>query len=373
MKAIKSCALLLCVIIIISAFSGCAQEKKLSEAVGVKYSTAFSIEVLDEKNNIKKVIDGDGRELILVPKSVDVPSDYTNSTVIRTPVDNAVFLSSTQVCSLRPADKTELWDAIGGVTGGPDSWLDIPQVKSRLESGAIKDVGGGMGDPDFELLSELNPDVVFVYTGNYPQTSVIDKLNEIGINYAVDNEYMETDYLARMEWTRFILTFYNEDITADTIMENVDANIAAMKAAIKDLAKPKVLFGSEYGGTVSVSNPDSWLGKMISDAGADYLFKDTPVSGLTLSMEDFILKADEADIIVYTSTPMYMPDKKTLFTNVPLMADVKAVKEGNLWQYSDAYWMSVDESDRVAQEMAAIFYPEKFPNQEFKYFVKVAD
>ena len=374
MKTLKLSTFAICFVLIIAVFVSCGEKvPSLKESVGVNYSAAFSMELLDEAKNIKKVIDGDGRELILVPKDIEVPAEYADSNVVRTPVDNAVFLSSTQVCSLRPVDKAEIWDSIGGVNGGPDSWADIPQVKSRLESGVIKNLGGDMGDPDYELLQELDPDLVFVYTGSYPQKGVIDKLNELGINYAVDNEYMETDYLARMEWTRFILTFYNEDIAAETIMDNVDANMAAMKKAIEGLDKPKVIFASEYGGFVSASNPNSWLGKMIIDAGADYLFVNTPADGLSMSLEDFILKADEADIIVYTSTPMYMPNKTTLFTNIPLLADVGAAQNGNLWQYSDAYWMSVDESDRVVQEMAAIFYPDKFPDQEFKYFVKMVD
>lgn len=374
MKKLKICTLVLCVFIIAAIFVSCGdKEKTLIESVGVKYSAAFSIEVLDEENNIKKVLDGENRELILVPRDIEVPAEYVDKNVVRTPIQNAIFLSSTQVCSLRPVDKDEIWDLIGGVNGGPDNWNDIPQIKTRLESGVIKDVGGDMGDPNYEIVQEINPDIVFLYTGSYPQTSVIDKLNELGINYAVDNEYMETDYLARMEWTRFILTFYNEDITADKIMENVDENIAAMKKAIEGLDKPKVIFGSEYGGFVSVSNPNSWMGNMMKDAGADYIFADTAADGLSMSLEDFILKADEADVIIYTSTQSFMPNKTTLFSNIPLLADVKAVQNDRLWQYSNAYWMSVDESDRLAQEMAAIFYPDKFPNQEFKYFVKMAD
>ena len=374
MKRLKLCTIFLCIFVITAIFIGCGEKApSLTESVGANYSTAFSMELLDEAKNIKKIIDGDGRELILIPRDIEIPAEYADSNVVRTPVQNAIFLSSTQVCSLRAADNASVWDAIGGVTGGPDSWTDIPQVKSRLESGVIKNVGGDMGDPDYEALQALNPDIVFVYTGSYPQTGVIDKLNELGINYAVDNEYMETNYLARMEWTRFILTFYNEDITAETIMDNVDANIAAMKKTIDGLDKPKVIFASEYGGFVSASNPNSWLGMMIQDAGADYMFKDTPADGLSFSLEDFILKADSADIIVYTSTPSYMPNKATLLENIPLLADVAAVQNGNLWQYSDAYWMSVDESDRVVEEMAAIFYPDKFPDMEFKYFVKMVD
>lgn len=367
MKRIKLCTLVLCIFVIAALSVSCGEkELTLTESVGVKYSNTFSIEVLDEANNIKKVIDGEGREMILVPYEADVPAEYADANVIRTPVKNAVFLSSTQVCSFRILDEAEIWDSIGGVS---ESAEDISQIKSRVESGVIKNVGGDMGDPDFELIQEINPDIVFVYTGSYPQTSTIDKLTELGIKYAIDNEYMETDYLARMEWIRFILTFYNEDIAVEEVMRNVDKNITAMKKTIEGQDKPKVMFASEYGGFVSVTNPNSWFGKMINDAGADYMFANAGSDGLGMSLEDFVLHASEAEIIVYTSPPVYMPNKTTLYETIPLLAEIDA----ELWQYSDAFWMSVDESDRVAQEMAAIFYPGLFPNQEFKYFVKMAD
>ena len=67
-----------------------------------QYTDAFSIEYLDD--GIKKVIDGEGRELILVPKEIDVPEEYADANVVRTPIENVLFMSSTQVCMLRPLD-----------------------------------------------------------------------------------------------------------------------------------------------------------------------------------------------------------------------------------------------------------------------------
>ena len=70
-----------------------------TSGVTVDYSSNFSIEYLED--GIKKVIDGDGRELILVPKSLgEIPEKYANSTVITTPVQNAIYMSSTQICML---------------------------------------------------------------------------------------------------------------------------------------------------------------------------------------------------------------------------------------------------------------------------------
>jgi len=343
-----------------------------TEAPAPAVEAAFSIEELED--GIKKVTDGEGRELILVPREMaEVPEAYADSIVIRTPIENAVYLSSTQVCSLRLVDNETVWDAIGGVSGGPEMWADIPAVQSRLESGDIINVGGGMGDPDYEALSGLNPDVVFVYTGSWPQTSVIDKLTELGINYAVDNEYMEESYLSRMKWAEFVLSFYNMEDAAAAHMADAAATVEAMKEKIAGEDIPKVIFASEYNGTISVTDPTSWLGEMITDAGADYMFKDLGDDALSLSMEDFIAAAKEADIIVYTSTPLYMPDQETLFSALPLLADVPAVQNGQIYQYTNAFWMGVDKSDVMVEDMAAIFHPDAYADREQTFFTPVAE
>lgn len=340
--------------------------------VNIKYSDAFSIEVLE--NGIKKVKDGENRELILIPKEIEeVPAEYAESIVIRTPVEKAVFLSSTQVCSLRPLNNDAIYDRVAGVSGEADRWSEIPGIQNRMNEGKIKNVGGDMGDPDFELIASLEPDVVFVYTGPYQQPNVIENLQSLGINYAVDNEYTETNYLGRMEWAKFVLTFFNEDKAAADMMSNVNETIENMKKNIEGLEMPKVIFASEYNGNINVCGSDSWLSSMIKDAGGNNVFAELPADGLSLSLEDFIAKANDADVIVYTSTPTWMPNMEVLLSKIPQLEDCKAVKEGRIWQYDDSFWMGIDKSEVMAEDMAAIFYPEKYEGRELTFFTKIAE
>ena len=345
---------------------------EVADEISVDYTDAFSVEYLDE--GIKKVTDGENRELILISKEIDeVPEEYKDSIVIRTPVERAIFLSATQVCSLRPLNNDEIFKSVAGVSNGAEQWGDFAQIKNGIEDGSIKYVGGDMGDPDYELISSLNPDIVFVYTGDWPQAGVIEKLTELGINYAVDNDYMEKDYLARMEWAKFILTFFNEDEAAMKIMDTAIENIENVKKTVEGLEQPKVLFASEFNGTVNVTDSNGWLGNMIKDAGGKSLFEGMPVESLSLSLEEFVVKANEADIIVYTSTPTWMPGKSALLEKIPQLADCEAVKNGNLWQYTENFWNGIDKSDVMAEDLAAIFYPEKYEGRELTFFTKMTD
>ncbi|MGN0656873.1 MAG: ABC transporter substrate-binding protein [Ruminiclostridium sp.] len=333
------------------------------------YNPNFKIEVLSD--GIKKVTDGDGRELVLVPKTLsEVPAEYSESLVVRTPVENAVFLSATQVCTFRTVDDKAIIDAIGGVEGGAESWADVPVIAEGLANGTIADVGGdGMGEPNYEIIQSLNPEIVFVYSGEYGQLSQMAKFDELGIPYAVDNEYMESDYMAKMEWLRFILTFFNADDKAETAMSAAKTAVEQAKAAVEGKEKPTVAVFMSYDGVIYHTGDSSWVGALISDMGGVNAFSGLPDYGITY--EEAFEKAREADIIVYSSTAAYTPGLEGVISEFPQLTECKAYENNRVYQYSDAFWNSIDQTDILACDFGAILYPEVFEGRELTYYVKL--
>lgn len=389
----KLLALLMSCVLSATAFSGCTQnthnqsnsdtpietetttseESKSNESsatfVENLYDPNFSIELLED--GIKKVIDGEGRELILVPKEMEeVPAEYTDSIVIRTPVENAVFLSSTQVCTFRAVDDSAIIEAIAGVSGGVDEWAGIPAIKEGLENGSIVDIGGAsMGEPDYELIQSLNPDIVFLYTGSNPQTNQIAKFEELGINYAVDNEYTESNYLARMEWMRFILTFFNADEQVNEVMNNAQKVVDEVKSKIEGLEKPKVAVFSVYDGAVYGTSDNSWVGTMLSDMGGINAFSGMPEG--TLTMEAAFECIQDADVIIYTSTPAYCNGMEGVMEAFPQLSECKAYENDRVYQYGESFWIGIDQSEIMAADLAAAIYPDTFADRTLTYYVKL--
>lgn len=389
----KLLALLMSCVLAATAFSGCTQntqnqsnsdtpietetttseESKSNESsatfVENLYDPNFSIELLED--GIKKVIDGEGRELILVPKEMEeVPAEYTDSIVIRTPVENVVFLSSTQVCTFRAVDDSAIIEAIAGVSGGVDEWAGIPAIKEGLENGSIVDIGGAsMGEPDYELIQSLNPDIVFLYTGSNPQTNQIAKFEELGINYAVDNEYMESNYLARMEWMRFILTFFNADEQVNEVMNNAQKVVDEVKSKIEGLEKPKVAVFSVYDGAVYGTSDNSWVGTMLSDMGGINAFIGMPEG--TLTMEAAFECIQDADVIIYTSTPAYCNGMEGVMEAFPQLSECKAYENDRVYQYGESFWIGIDQSEIMAADLAAAIYPDTFADRTLTYYVKL--
>lgn len=335
------------------------------------YDPDFTIQNLED--GIKKVTDGDGRELILIPKTLsEIPDEYADSIVIRTPVENAVLLSSTQVCTFRTVNDEEILDEIGGVDGNAETWESIPEIEERVSSGAIQNVGGnGMGEPDYETIEELNPDVVFVYGGTDGQQSAMTKFDELGIPYAVDNEYLEDNYMARMEWMRFILTFFDADNEVDTVMQQAQSNIDEAKDAIEGMDQPKVAMFSIYDGTVTATSDSSWAGSMLKDMGGVNVFGEVDSSSLT--METAFDLIQDADVIIYSSTPSYCDGIDGIEDAFPQITECAAYENNTIYQFSDAYWMSIDQTDVMAQDLASILYPSSFSDRTLTYYQKVEE
>lgn len=355
-----------------SAPEGTPSDTSESEAGEIEtlYNPNFKIERLG--SGIKKVTDGDGRELILVPKTLsEIPEAYSDSIVIRTPVENAVFLSSSQVCTFRTVDNDEIVQRIGGVEGDASSWSDIPAIASGLEAGDIANIGNGMGAPDYEQIQALDPDVVFVYSGEYGQQSQMAKFDELGIPYAVDNEYLESSYLARMEWMRFLLTFFDADSEAEAAMASVRSAVDSAKIAIEGLDKPVVAVFSLFEGTVYPTVETSWLGSMIVDMGAVNAFSNLPDGSLTY--ESAYERISTADIVIYSSTTTYTNGMEGVTDAFPQITECRVYESGKIYQYSDLFWHGIDQSDVMACDLAAIFYPDVFEGRELRYFVKIGE
>lgn len=339
------------------------------EVVENLYSENFKIERLSD--GIKRVTDGDGRELILVPREQEVPAEYSESVVVRTPVNNAVFLSSTQVCTFRAVDDSEIVSRIGAVCGGADAWTDIPAIAEGLTSGDIIDVTGdsGTGEPDYEKIAALEPDIVFVYSGEYGQQAQMQKFDELGINYAVDNEYLESNYLARMEWMRFILTFFNADEAVEEVMSNAQKTVDEAKTAVSGSEPKTIAVFNVFDGTVYATSPDGWFGTMIADMNGSNVFADMPSNSLTLEAAFDVIRS--ADVIVYSSTPSWCPGMDAVKEAFPQITECKAYENDNVYQYAELYWLGIDQSDIMAADIAEVMYPEAFEGRQLSYFIKL--
>lgn len=356
-------------ILSLALLTGCsktATNTQEPQSITLKYAQGFKIENLSD--GYKVVTDGENRRILLVPKGKEVPSDYKDMPVVYTPVERVVVASTTFASAMRPL---RVLNSIVGVNADKDQWY-IEEVKKGIENGSIQVVGSGMGQLDYDKIVALKPDLVLIYTGSgASDAQTLQKLEELDVPVAVDNEWLENDPLARLEWVKFIAAFYNKEKEAEEFFNNVEKKIDEVKAKVSEAkAKPKVLWGLLYQGKVYVSGGDSYVAKMVDMAGGDYLFKDS--KGGSISIEEFYVRGKDADVFIHSS--ILGETIADIVNQGKILADFPAIKNGKVWDFQPWYWQSVDKTDEIIEDLAAIFYPELFfKDHQLRHFKKVPE
>ncbi|WP_303863931.1 ABC transporter substrate-binding protein [Alkalibaculum bacchi] len=379
-KLILSILSILCVLTLFGCTSKVKEEVKTGTDplkgtnVEISYTDAFSI--VDYGNDIKLVTDGENQKFLLVPEGEETPeiAEASGAEVIHTPLKNVVYCSSTQVSLLKPFFEEEDWNSISGVTTKAEKWY-IDEVKTGMEKGDITFVGGdGMGEPDFELIQSLNPDMVVVYTGENGQQTTLAKMKELGIPCMVVNDYTENDDMGRLEWTRFLATFYNKDKEAAQFMSEKEDMLKEIQAHVADKPSPKVVWASVYEGTVYVPNGGSYVANQIEKAGGDYVFADLNQdkgSSTQLTLEEFYEKAKDADVFIYSTSNLYMPSIADLKAVSPLLKDFKSIKDENVYCFTPSYYMNLDKTVEGVKDLAKIFHEDVYTDWQLQMYEKL--
>lgn len=361
---IQKLIILPCILLIILAFSPLRAKN-----VSLHYTKAFHIEYLE--NGVKKITDGASRQILLVPRGKKIPMEYKSLPVIYTPINRVLYASVTQVCFLRPFNDPGIWKSIIGVTSPSEEWY-LNEVKSGLQNGRITFVGDSF-KPNFELIQSIRPELVFVYTGPTGQYGLIKMLEELKIPYVVDNDYLETNPLGRLEWLKFIAAFYNKDIEADSYIKKIAQRVKRLHNKLRPLKKPKIAWGMIYNGKAFVPGNQSFAAQMITLAGGDNVFADSVngVSSIEVSMEQFYMKAREADIFIYAVFPAFASSLNAIQVETPLLGEIKAFRSQKVWCLQPWYNQLLDKTDEIIFDLAHIFHPDLNNQYRVKHFKKI--
>ncbi|MCC0632373.1 ABC transporter substrate-binding protein [Clostridioides sp. ZZV15-6388] len=356
-NVLKQFFLIVMVVFFVGGIVGCSKKDNNNEQVNsgekleLKYASGFSVENLED--GIKKVVDGDNRELILIPKKIKIPEKYKNANIVRTPVDNVLIASTTQACSLRTIGEL---DSIKAVTTEEQYWT-IKEIKNLMKDGKIHYVGSNLA-PDYEKIVDLNPDLTIVSSGlSEADTKFIDKLEELALNYVVDNEYKEQNPFGRMEWTSLIAAFYDKEDIATSELDKTVQKIEEISKKIKNKSKPKVVWASVYEGNAYIAPKNSYVDNMINMAGGINACASIDSNEGRVSIEQLHEVAKDADIFVYSSSSDYAPNLESIKSSAPVLSDLDVVKKGNLWVFAPDYYQSVDRTDELIVDLVEMFHP----------------
>lgn len=294
---------------------------------------------------------------VLVPRDSVLPDNLPEGTVVLTPVQRALVYSSVHTSLL---GELGALDAVRGVVDS-QYFIDSTIVKG-VAGGTIADCGNSM-NPTVEKVIDMQPDAILLspyQDASYGQIASLD----IPIIECAD--YLEYDPLGRAEWVKFYGELVGKREQADSLYNAVVAayNDVKQKAAGAK-THPTVVTEMVINGIWNVPAGQSYMARILADAGGKYLWADNESTGsLALDFNQVLAVAQDAE---------YWFIK---WTNINSLKDLQGAndlnKEMAAFKNKRVYVCDTDKTrffDRIPfhpevllREFAAIMHPELFPD-----------
>lgn len=292
---------------------------------------------------------------VLIPDGTERPQDAPEGETVRIPLKNTAVYTSV-LCGL--IDELGAMPAIKGVCDLQYIYLD--KVQQGVANGSIVDLGSSM-TPDIERLMDMHPDAMFI--SPFENSGSYGKLGKLHIPIIECADYMETSPLGRAEWMRFYGLLFGRQKEADSIFAIVEERYNSMKAqAERQPKKPTVVTEMKIGSTWYIAGNNSTVGRLIADAGGEYVFKELETSGtVPYSPEQAFEQAQKADcwLIKYNqATDMTMEELATAWSSNKHMA---AYRNGKVYGCNLAkthfYEKTPFHPDILLRDLVSIFHP----------------
>ena len=305
-------------------------DMKPERSMELSYAQQFSVDYYDGGYDLIQV--QDDSTYLVVPEGAAVPEGLPASiTVLQKPLDH-VYLAATSamdlIASLGRVDRITL-------SGTKESGWYVDAAKQAMADGAIS-YAGKYSAPDYEQILSSDCDLALESTMIYHVPDVKAQLEQLKIPVFVERSSYETHPLGRMEWIRLYGVLFDEEEKAEQLFKEQAEQLDAVLAE-QSTGKSVAFFYITTNGAVNVRKPGDYVAKMIELAGGSYVpqtadVDENALSTMNMQMETFYAEAKDVDCLIYNSTiDGELQTLDELLQKSPLLADFKAVKNGNVW------------------------------------------
>ncbi len=292
---------------------------------------------------------------VLVPRDSMLPDDLPEGTLVRTPISRALVYSSVHTSLMRELGAL---DAVRGVVDS--QYFNDSTLAAGIKAGTITDCGNSM-NPTVEKVIDMQPDAILLSPYQDASYGQIAKLDIPLIECA---DYLEYDPIGRAEWVKFYGELVGKRAEADSLFDAVvTAYNDVKKKAAGAQTRPTVVTEMVISGVWNVPGGQSYMARILNDAGGKYLWADDQNTGsLALDFNQVLAVAQDAD---------YWFIK---WTNINSLSDLQGAndlnKEMAAFKNKRVYVCDTDKTrffDRIPfhpelllREFAAIMHPELF-------------
>lgn len=308
--------------------------------MALQYATCFNVYYYE--GGYKLISVPKSGDYLLVPDGKEAPKGLSDDiTVIGQPQN--IYLAATSAMSLFCALDSLNVITMCGIKA--DDWT-IDAARKAMEDGSII-FAGKYNEPDYETMVEKNCDLAIESTMILHNPEVQEMIENIGIPVFIDRSSYEPEALGRTEWIKLYGAMVNKE-------DEAFAHFAEQTKVISDLegekntGKTVAFFSVGTDGTVTVRSGNDYIANMIKEGGGDYIFADLDTGedssvSVSLSMEEFYNKANQADYLIYNGAiENGLGSVQDLIDKSNTFADFKAVRDGNVWQVGKSMYQATD-------------------------------
>jgi len=357
-------ALLLALSMALSLLSGCGDRRensgeapvvgdlKYESTVALEYADQFAIYRYEGGYSLIDMVNSD--RMLVVPEGKTAPDGLdADIVVVQQPLDH-IYLAATSAMAL-----FEGMDALAPISFvGSKHWY-TEGAAAALANGDFV-YAGKYNAPDYEMLLSGGCQLAIESTMILHNPEVKEKMIELGIKTVVERSSYEDHPLGRTEWVKVYGALLGLEDEADALFRREVEKIKALEG-LESTGKTVAFFYINSSGGAVTYKTNGYVPAMIRIAGGEYNFTDlgldddSKLSTVNMNMEEFFAAAKDADVVIYNcSIAAQLHTLEDFLSLSPVLEDLKAVKENNVWCTTESMFQQTDKMGTIIQEMNAI-------------------
>ena len=343
-----------------------------SHSYPLEYATQFTADCYEGGYTLLAITES-GDKFLVTPEGAaevdDLPEDVT---VLRQPIQN-IYLVSTSIMDLFIA--LDGLDSISLSGTKAEGWY-LDEAKAAMQEGKIA-YAGKYSAPDYEQILAANCGLAFENTMIYHTPEVKEQLERFGIPVLVERSSYEGSPLARMEWIKLVGILLGKEEDAERVFSEQVERVAPLMDQ-PSTGKTAAFFSITANNLANVRKGGDYIAQMIEMAGGEYVFSDLTDNGNSLStmnlpLENFYAGAKDADFLIYNSTVEGIVEtREQLIAKCSLLADFKAVQNGNVWCTNKSFFQQSMELADLILDMHTVFTEEDPDESSLTFLIKVS-
>lgn len=340
---------------------------------GVDYAENFSVAYFDHYKvvTVEQPTPGGAKEsYVLVQCGTPEPElgpELAKAPRINVPVRSLFSGSTSQSPALVAVGGV---DAVTGVARR--DFIATPELIEHMQQAKVVEYETS-GVVNVEAVVAAAPDVFMAGGGGEPE---VQRLTVAGVPVVNFAEWQETSPLGRAEWVKFMGLFFNAEDKANAafadVVKHYDAALALV-ADVPETERPLVLSGQAFNGVFFAAGGQSFMARLIRDAGGRYVFADDTSTGSfqIRDLERLIVAARDAKVWIQASIHYFT--LADIEAEDPRLAALPAAQSGQVW-IPDAlkgpnggvqfYELGSMRPDMVLMDLISILHPDKTPGYQ---------